>query len=551
MKQTNEKPELVSTDSGFSILYKNKYLYSKRNPKRSILKLIETTDIQDKTLVLCISPVLGYGIEELLKKTTKNSIIVGIETDEELMKLSMQSIEESILANKKFIYFRTASISKFLESIETEIINNQIRRVLRIDFSGAVNLNRAFYDELTDKTREFVSRYWINRLTLIQFGRNYARNFFKNFSSIAKSCKKQKEITSSFSFINLNSIQKPIMVIGAGPSLDNCMDFLEEYQDKFFILAVDAASGIYPKIKPDAIAILESQYWIQKAFIGLANSKIPILMDLTSNPKIANSTGGEVAFFYTEYINNDFFKRLKQKKLLPIRLEAMGSVGLSALSLAEKLAAEGVPIFHTGLDFSWGNGLSHTRASYQAKELMSSTSKFNNLYAGFKPESDTCEKILGKNQAEVFTTPNLKNYAEIYKAVFGKKNNFFDIGSSGIQIDSNIINLKTAEQILKEFYATKKTDDSKAFIGSYTEKKEELINFLSEEKNSLIELRDYFIGAKEFDESRVKKILSDTPYLYLHFPDYSTEVKLDKSFLSRIRIEIEYFLKTLDISFDK
>ncbi len=557
MNLTKEKPELVETDSGFSVFYKNKHLYSKRNPKKSILRLIENTSIPPKTLVLCISPILGYGIEELIKKAPENSLIVGVEFDESLMEFSIENIEKKLLLNKKFIYIKTNSISSFLEEIEEEIGKQQIRRALRIDFSGGSALYKEFYDQLTNMTSEFISRYWINRLTLIQFGRNYARNFFKNFSTIVKvneekaNSKNDAELSPSFSFINLKAVKKPIMVLGAGPSLDSCISFLEQHQSKFFIIAVDAASGIYPRIKPDAIAILESQYWIQRAFIGLANSKIPIMMDMTSNPKIVHATGGKLAFFYTEYIKNDFFIKVNQRKLLPMKLEPMGSVGLSALCLAEKLAAPNIPIFHTGLDFSWGNGLSHTKASYQAKELMSSTSKFNNLYSSFKPESKTCEKIMGKNDLPVFTTPNLKSYAEIYKAVFAKKNNFFDIGNSGIDIGSNVINLKQAELLLEEFYnrnGQKECENFTAFFGSYEDKKNEIKDFIKKEKNSLLELRDFFTGEKEFDEYKVKKLLNETPYLYLHFPDYySNEIKLEQSFLRRIRIEIEYFLKTMNL----
>ncbi len=543
MNQEKEKPELVSTDSGFSVFYQNKYLYSKRNPKKSILSIIDKTTVLEQTLVLCISPILGYGLEELLAKTPENSIILTVEKDQALMDLFLQSIDENKLSNKKFIYLKTNSIANFLEEIEPEIINKQIRRMIKIDFSGGANLNKEFYNELTDKTGEFISRYWINRLTLIQFGRNYARNFFKNFSSIAKSSKTKN--APEFTFINLNSIKKPILVIGAGPSLDHSLKFIEKNQNMFFILAVDAASGIYPKIKPDAIAILESQYWIQRAFIGLANSKIPLLMDLTTNPKIAYATGGKVALFYTEYIKNDFFRKIDQKQLLPIKMTPMGSVGLSALELADKLAAPGIPIFHTGLDFSWGAGLSHTKASYQAKELMSSNSKLNNLYSNFTPSSVTCEKLIGKNQDEVFTTPNLKSYAEIYKAVFSKKNNFFDIGNSGILINSNIISLEQAEEILTYFYRNNKIEESQVFTNSYSEKKEAITNFLNEEKSKLIELKDSFTGKKEFNEKRVEDLLIDSPYLYLHFPDYSNAIKLEQNFLRRLRIEIEYFLKTL------
>ena len=40
-----EKPKLTDTGLGFSVFYKEKYLYSKRDPQKSILNLIENTEI--------------------------------------------------------------------------------------------------------------------------------------------------------------------------------------------------------------------------------------------------------------------------------------------------------------------------------------------------------------------------------------------------------------------------------------------------------------------------------------------------------------------------
>ena len=55
MTANNEKPELIPIDSGFSVLYKGKYLYSKRSPQKNILQLISSIVIQNETLVLCRS----------------------------------------------------------------------------------------------------------------------------------------------------------------------------------------------------------------------------------------------------------------------------------------------------------------------------------------------------------------------------------------------------------------------------------------------------------------------------------------------------------------
>ena len=85
----HEKPQLVQTDRGFSVLYRNKYLYSKYNPQQSIVSQIARVDIPDSTLVICLSPVLGYGLPELEEKLPASSYILALECDQRLMRLSL------------------------------------------------------------------------------------------------------------------------------------------------------------------------------------------------------------------------------------------------------------------------------------------------------------------------------------------------------------------------------------------------------------------------------------------------------------------------------
>lgn len=565
MTANNEKPELIPIDSGFSVLYKGKYLYSKRSPQKNILQLISSIVIQNETLVLCVSPVLGYGLKELLEKLPPDSFAIGLEADEDLLKLSKNKIDKNILENSKFLYTGTDSVNILLNRLDDFIKGKKIRRVIRIDFSGGAALNQSFYSQAFDFISQYISQIWINRLTLIQFGRNYARNFFKNYYSILRSIVKSPDKTSA---LNINScfgslieksVNKPIIVIGAGPSLDSSVEFIKENRDRLFVLAVDAAfSGLYPEIRPDAVVLLESQYWIQKAFIGITDLEIPIIADLTSNPSLLVKLNGNKAFFFTDYSAQDsaassFFSVLKEKNILPLRLEAMGSVGLAALALAERLAFDGLPIFHTGLDFSWGQGFSHSKLSYQVKNLFSDISKIKSLYTGESLFPDKLSFEKGKNGSLAFTSPNLKNYGELYKKLFASKENFFDIGQSGLELNSKKISFDTAKKIIDDFYLknhscfTDKNNNKKNFISyDYSDKEKVIKDFLISEKEKLLRLKDIFTGKINSSDAEIKTLLLSMPYLYLHFPDYNSlsETILDKHFLSRVRIEIEYFLKT-------
>ena len=69
-----------------SILYKERYLYSKYAADRSIKQIIQNLTILDNTLILLFSPCLWHGIIELLEKFMC-SVILAIQNYLEVKRL--------------------------------------------------------------------------------------------------------------------------------------------------------------------------------------------------------------------------------------------------------------------------------------------------------------------------------------------------------------------------------------------------------------------------------------------------------------------------------
>ena len=88
-----EKPCLVSTTQGFSVSYKDKLLYSKYNPSKAIVNIIEQLNILPGSLILACSPLLDYGIEELLNKLPDNSLILAVEIDDNLRTFAKENLK--------------------------------------------------------------------------------------------------------------------------------------------------------------------------------------------------------------------------------------------------------------------------------------------------------------------------------------------------------------------------------------------------------------------------------------------------------------------------
>ena len=92
-----QKPRLVATGSGFSILYtveyKGRFLYSKYSPTRSICSIVQNLTPQPSTLFVINSPALFHGLVDLLQKLPGDCIVLAVEDDENLLELARSSLE--------------------------------------------------------------------------------------------------------------------------------------------------------------------------------------------------------------------------------------------------------------------------------------------------------------------------------------------------------------------------------------------------------------------------------------------------------------------------
>ena len=63
-----QKPCLVQTERGFSVSYKDRFLYSKYAPSRAIEGAIQNLSLLPGTLILAFSPALWLCLDKLLEK---------------------------------------------------------------------------------------------------------------------------------------------------------------------------------------------------------------------------------------------------------------------------------------------------------------------------------------------------------------------------------------------------------------------------------------------------------------------------------------------------
>lgn len=564
----NEKdnPHLIKTGEGFNVLntvfYKEKFLYSKYNPQKTILKTIQDLKILPNTIILICSPALWYGINELLEKLPENCKVIAAEFDSKLYELAenefskLEISKEKKLQVKFYNFFQLMQLDDYLRKI---IKTGDFKRILKINFSGGVQFENQKYEELTNGMQEIISVFWKNRITLQKMGKLFTKNTIRNLYQL----KNNLQLSDV-----QNTIEKNILICGAGESLDYFSDW-NKVKDNFFVISVDAAAKALcaKNIIPDAIVALESQFAIQKSYIGLKNyfkQKEPIFFsDLSSRSEISNLFTKKV-FFLSKFSDCNFIAQLKNLNIAKDFVEPLGSVGLLAVYLALKLRkSANTKIFVLGLDFAFTKGKTHAKNTQATIQRFLENSKFSALENFTACFSNYAFSFKDKKNNLAFSNKALSSYANQFKTFFSNEKNLFDCGDFGIDLGLKH-NFEISENKFKNQNGTKSFDNKftdKEFYAKFENPlisenlKTKVDEFYSSEIKSLEEAlsllkngeNSEFRNKKISLDEQISELLAPRDYLYLHFPD-GQKFHADESFLKRVRAEIVFFIKQFSLA---
>lgn len=527
-----EKPCKVWSEQGFFVNYKNRSLYSKYNPSKSILTLVNNQNILPGTLVLAISPVLDYGLKELEEKLPKDSFIFAVEMEDSLAQFikdeeTLKSLTKTTLIPKNEAY-------DFPKIIHQKPWAGRFRRVIRLDFSGGAAFHKEFYDRLQESLVLSIKQYWANRVTIQKFGKKWHKNLFKNLSIL-------EETICIDSFIG--KIEKPLVVIGAGKSAVDGIQLIKKHPDDFFILCVDTSFSLLDQnhITPNGIVLEEAQNAIRESFIGADRKNIVVFAGLSSVSHPLKNPN-KLCYFATRFAETDFWENLSKQEGFPYEMPPYGSVGLSAVNLALSFRIDNsIPVFLYGLDFSFEAGTTHASGTTAHKRLLRTNKKnrsFEN-YSCYAPHALSTQDKFGFT---TYTLPVLKTYRDLLEGYFSGTENLWDCGKSGLKLGLPLISKEDAEKLCS--YGSAKNNTIWKLENTCNSFKD----FLENERKALTELRNLLSGETELKgaelSDKIRQLAEKREYLYLHFPD-GYRFTMEISFLKRLRAEIDCFLKVL------
>ena len=361
-------------------------------------------------------------------------------------------------------------------------------------------------------------------------GPGWIRNIFKNLSFC----------TESRSAADL-VFEKPVVVTGAGESLEHSLPMLKRLRENLCIVAADTAFPVLTQndIQPDFIIAVEGQVSNMKDFIGNAYSRIPVIFDLTCFPGIHRVFTGRKYFMLSNFTDCRLIGRLK--KFLPslLIIPPLGSVGVIALYLSS-LFSKG-PVFFTGLDFSYTLGKPHARGT--PSHVLTLSQSCRTLPLGYYTRSFSRPLIRcrDKKGSLVHTDLILESYAKQIVSLEDITARAYDIGCSGIDTGCRTI---TSERDVERIISSYRPEISEREPGSVTAVSATAL--LEEELSALTEIisqgSDYLTGsASNRCLEKVLENLEVRDYVYIHFPEHPPLPKTDTGFLKRSLVSATYY----------
>jgi len=389
-------PLLIDTGRGFTVKWRGRHLASPYSPRKRAIAFARSYPLEERTLYIWPRPLFGYGLDILQNRLPHNSFILCLEIEKPLSDLcSSFFVKENNLDETKVCYTQSSSLQELQRIIENRGIWN-FRRCKYVSANGEKN----WPDEIQSCFRflnESINRYWKNRVTLIELGSRWISNILKNLPFLENS-------------FTLPQLDCPVLLLGAGTSVDGNWDYIKQYRNKFFLLAVDTALPAMNArgVIPDAVVNVDGQYYNYLDFYH-RDYRIPLISDISAYPAAIRE--GKQIFFMSLFTHSSFTEHLKSNLSIPV-IPPMGSVAITALHLAKTLTRG--PVILTGLDFAYPRGASHLKGSIFQQHYLCKQNRHS-------PDADLCVMNLKKQcfkpskGMELFTDPLLLSYHQNLK----------------------------------------------------------------------------------------------------------------------------------------
>lgn len=301
----------------------------------------------------------GMMIRELLKQGKEKRKILVYESSLEIFLNTLVNYDVSDLLTNHNLHLVINGIN------EMELCNEMIRLLSDVEKCNAMLIQLPEYGSICSDGIDRLERLWneasylvqVNKNTMKRFSNSLYKNQLYHFSYLK----------GQFVLQDLKEVwpeKMPMIIVGAGPSLDKNINILKEMKGHVPILCMDSALSTLKKhdLRPDFYMAIESAKPLQ-LFDKDWLKGIPFLGSLVCPSELIDESyyeGKKIFCSFTPFIEKIFEK----VEIPPVRYTGGGNVGTTAFLTAYEVGAK--PIILVGHDHAYSeSGAAHTEGRNQ------------------------------------------------------------------------------------------------------------------------------------------------------------------------------------------
>jgi hypothetical protein len=358
---------LAPTGSGFPTVYVGEQaLHSRYNPQGEAERYVASLTLRGGLLFLIlIEPGLGYVIP-LLRKRFPAVPIISLHISDFFT--APDPSRENLEPDAAWSPGTGIALGRFLEERIPDI---EAAAVGIVEWRPSLAVYGEEYLRILAETVEFIKRIDANTRTLRGFGRRWFKNVFRNIR-LLKRVLRYKEGTL------------PLVVTGAGPSLEETLPLIREGKQKgtLFILAVSSSvpALLAGGLIPDLVLSTDGGGWalfhLYETIRGIPGEASGFAAALTA----ALPSQYECLPWLPISDGSDWQKLILKSLGIPFAiLSQRGTVAATALDLAFLLT--GGKVFLTGMDLAHRDIRTHARPYGLQRFLEDKSSRFRPVYS--------------------------------------------------------------------------------------------------------------------------------------------------------------------------
>ena len=311
---------------------------------------------------------LGYHVKELLKKYPDSKVTV-LESEKYLLLQALRYMDWTT-------YFKENRIEIVYESNLSELIGH-LKQMKEYELFVHYPTVQAVENP---SIRELLEDFFVTTSSMREQKEFLDANFEKLCEYHLPECSKLKSLF----------YKKNVVIVGAGPSVNQELSSLIKYRNNITIFATGHIAGTLLKegIIPDVIIITDPQPHMYQQVKGLNTKNIPLILLSTASPSVLDYYEGPV---YIAYQNGYRAAEEMAEKMRVNAFETGGSVTTTALDIALQFEAQ--KVIFVGVDLAYTGGNSH--AEGVGRRIT---------------DTESLRKVISCSGEEVYTSKNLDIY---------------------------------------------------------------------------------------------------------------------------------------------